>query len=765
MTSPEVSVSAPAPADAAAEDADAQRRTAWFGPLERRLFLIVLAGLLPLVLLSFWILVDNAQRQRHELVEAAQSRLVTLMGAVDAELGAVIATLDTLSASPRRQLRDLPALHDEATRLLLKRPGWNNIVLLDANGQQVMNTRLPRDAPPRPATEPDTLTAAVETGRVQIGNLRFIEALGEHVFAVYLPLRENGEVTHVLAAVVKPTTLHALLATQSVPAPGVVALIDRNGRVVSRTKAPEASVGRTATQSLRDLLTAGPSKGAAVTLTLEGAQVYTVFARSELTGWSMALGLPVGVLDAPVRRAYAVLGAAIVVSVLLGLLASFGVARTITRPMRELEAAALRTGRGELPTPPQTALPEIRRVGSALVAAQREREALLVREREATSQAQEARQQAEAANRMKDEFLAMLAHELRNPLAAISSASALLDLVAGTKGDSAGARNDSAGEHARAVIRRQVGHMAHLTDDLLNVGRVMTGKIELKRTPLELAAAVNATARTLHSTGTLDGHRLVLDLQPAWVNADAARLEQVISNLVSTAVKYTPAGGEVRVALREEHGQAVLRVTDSGVGIEPELLPHVFDLFVQGKRSLERSQGGLGIGLTLVRRLTELHGGTVEARSDGPGRGAEFTVRLPAMDAPVAAAGAVSGERAASGLRVLLIEDNEDLRATLRSVLALKGHQVLEAADGHHGVEIVLREKPDVALVDIGLPVLDGYGVARAVRARLDGSVRLIAMTGYGSESDVDSGLAAGFDGYLIKPVDLFELERVLATR
>jgi signal transduction histidine kinase len=471
----------------------------------------------------------------------------------------------------------------------------------------------------------------------------------------------------------------------------------------------------------------------------------------------------VGALDAPIRRAYAVLSGAIVVSVLLGLIASSVVARTITRPMRELEAAALRMGRGEVPAPPVTALPEIGRVGSALVAAQREREALLVREREATRQAQEARQQAEAANRMKDEFLAMLAHELRNPLAAISSASALLDLAADSGADAgSGSSGASASEHARGVIRRQVGHMAHLTDDLLNVGRVMTGKIELKRVSLDLAAAVTATVRTLHSTGVLDGHRLALDLQPAWVHADVARLEQVISNLVSNAVKYTPAGGEVHVSVREETGQAVLRVTDSGVGIEPELLPHVFDLFVQGKRSLDRSQGGLGIGLTLVRRLTELHGGSAQARSDGAGRGAEFTVRLPAIAAPrpVAAAGPHTG--AANGLRVLLIEDNEDLRATLRSVLALKGHEVLEAADGRNGVELVLREKPDVALVDIGLPLLDGYGVARAVRAQLDGSVRLIAMTGYGSETDVDSGLAAGFDGYLIKPVDLQQLERVL---
>ena len=728
------------------------------GPLERRLVLIVLAALLPLVLVAAYILHDTANRQREDLIEATQSRLAALMGAVDAELTGVIASLDTLAASPRQS--EAIALHEEAQRLVNRRSGWNNIVLLDRRGQQVMNTRLPATMAPRPASEPDLLAQVLETGRVHVGDLRYIDEIRHHVFAVYLPIREDGEVRNVLAAVLRPEAFHALLASQVIPPPGVAALLDRNGRVVSRTVAPLDSAGREASPSLRALLADGQATGSGITLTLEGAQVYTAFARSPTTGWVLALGLPVEVVDAPVRRAYAVLGGAIILSVLLGLAVSFLVGRTITRPMRDLEDAALRIGRGEQPVLPATRLPEIQRVGTALLDAQREREALLAREREATRQAQQARQQAETANRMKDEFLAMLAHELRNPLAAISSASALLDMVAGQRlGEGS---EQGPGAHARAVIRRQVGHMAHLTDDLLNVGRVMTGKIDLKRVPIELATTVSAAVRTLRSTGQLDGHRVDVDVEPVWVNADAARLEQVITNLISNAVKYTPVGGAVRIRLRAEDDHAVLRVADSGVGIEPELLPHVFDLFVQGKRSLDRSQGGLGIGLTLVRRLTELHGGTAQAHSDGPGRGAEFVVRLPSIDAPAPAAIELASTSGENRLRVLLIEDNEDLRATLRSLLSLRGHQVFEAADGRRGVDLVFAEKPDVALVDIGLPVLDGYGVARAVRARLDGTVRLIAMTGYGSASDVDAGLAAGFDGYLIKPVDLQQLERVL---
>jgi CheY-like chemotaxis protein len=246
------------------------------------------------------------------------------------------------------------------------------------------------------------------------------------------------------------------------------------------------------------------------------------------------------------------------------------------------------------------------------------------------------------------------------------------------------------------------------------------------------------------------------------VEGDATRLDQVVANLLINAVKYTPEPGSVRVTLSLRDGEAELRVRDSGVGLDADLLPRIFDLFVQGKRSLDRSQGGLGIGLTLVRRLVELHGGRVEAKSDGPDKGSEFTVTLPVITAPVHIAVPAPEDAMQAPRTIVVIEDNRDIRAGLRAALELDGHRVVEADDGPAGIDAVLQEEADIALIDIGLPILDGFGVARAVRERAVHKVRLIAMTGYGSKDDINRGKLAGFDAYLVKPVDMSALLQIM---
>jgi CheY-like chemotaxis protein len=252
------------------------------------------------------------------------------------------------------------------------------------------------------------------------------------------------------------------------------------------------------------------------------------------------------------------------------------------------------------------------------------------------------------------------------------------------------------------------------------------------------------------------GHIVETALAPAWVDGDETRLRQVCDNLLGNAFKYTPAGGRVRVVVRAEGESAVLSIADTGVGIEPRLLPRMFDLFVQGERGLARSQGGLGIGLTLVRRLAELHGGSVEAHSDGPGRGSEFTVRLPRIPAPAVALPVAqpAAEPARPRRRILLVEDNTDARETLRDLLELHGHEVHEAASGPDGIEKALRLRPDLSLIDIGLPGLDGYEVARRIRASAEGhALQLVALTGYGQPEDRRRAEEAGFDEHLAKPI------------
>ncbi|WP_426197333.1 response regulator [Massilia sp. DWR3-1-1] len=365
------------------------------------------------------------------------------------------------------------------------------------------------------------------------------------------------------------------------------------------------------------------------------------------------------------------------------------------------------------------------------------------------------RRDAERKDAANDEFLAMLGHELRNPLSAISSAASLLGLP--------GAGADGVLRAGR-IIERQSQHLSRIVDDLLDLARAMSGKIVLTRQPLDLAAVVGACLDTLRATGRMGAFTPALRLAPCWVSGDPIRLEQIATNLIDNALKYTPAGGtiDIEVGTDPAQGQVVLRVTDTGVGIVPELLPHVFDVFVQGSISLDRAQGGLGIGLALVRRLVALHGGSVSATSAGSGRGSVFEMRLPQHQPAVPSAPPGAQRIDALASSVLLIEDNDDGRDMMATLLDAYGVVVHQAADGVQGVRMALACVPEVALVDIGLPGIDGYEVARRLRAQPSThAIKLIALTGYGLAEDQRRVLAAGFDMHLVKPVDI---ERLLAA-
>ena len=367
----------------------------------------------------------------------------------------------------------------------------------------------------------------------------------------------------------------------------------------------------------------------------------------------------------------------------------------------------------------------------------------------------EERRDAERKSHAKDEFLAMLGHELRNPLSAISSASSLIGLP--------GANSDTVGR-AKQIIQRQSQHLSRIVDDLLDLSRAMSGKILLSRKPTDLSNLVSGCLETFRATGRTAGYRFSVDLAPGWVDGDPTRLEQITSNLLDNALKYTPAGGNIDVKVAQSAEEVMLTVRDSGVGIPAELLPHVFDVFVQGAISIDRSQGGLGIGLSLVRRLVELHGGSVSADSDGSGNGSTFTIRLPRTE-PVTAAPAQQQTHGDNSGKppVLLIEDNEDGREMMATMLAAHGFPVDQAADGLQGVAAAQARRPAVALVDIGLPGIDGYEVARRLRRDpVTQGIRLIALTGYGLAEDQRRVLEAGFDRHLVKPVSIEQLLEAL---
>ncbi len=359
----------------------------------------------------------------------------------------------------------------------------------------------------------------------------------------------------------------------------------------------------------------------------------------------------------------------------------------------------------------------------------------------------------EQSVRDRDQFLAMLGHELRNPLAALVTAAELIEREAGDQFP-----------RERAVISRQLRHLSRLVDDPLDVSRVTHGKIPIHLNEVELGALLARVVHGFDETAKARGVHLELRAgdEAHVVRGDAVRLEQVAANLLSNAIKYTDAGGRVTVDLRREGTDAVMRVEDTGVGISEQMLPRVFDLFAQAPGALERAQGGMGIGLTLVQRLVALHGGAVEAKSDGPGKGSVFVVRLSLSTAGISEPARPRRTRPPQRLRVVLAEDNADARDLLQFALEQHGHSVVPCADGISAIERAVSHRPDAMLIDLGLPGRDGYEVARSIRARLGRSVRLIALTGYGQTSDRERAFEAGFDEFLVKPADIAAVESAL---
>ena len=370
----------------------------------------------------------------------------------------------------------------------------------------------------------------------------------------------------------------------------------------------------------------------------------------------------------------------------------------------------------------------------------------------------EAKEALAESDRRKDEFLATLAHELRNPLAPIRNSVQIMRL-AGVDGDLA--------EQARETIERQVTHLVRLVDDLLDVSRISRDKFELRKEPVALAVVIQSAVETSRPLLEASGQEFTVTLppKPVWLNADLTRLAQAVSNLLNNAAKYTPASGAIRLVAERRGGQAVVRVRDTGIGIPPDLHAHIFEMFGQVDTSHERTQGGLGIGLTLVKSLVEMHEGTVEVHSDGAGRGSEFVLRLPVAAAGTEGEDAGEGhDHAGAARRILIVDDNRDSADSLALLLVHAGHETQTAYDGHSGMEAARALRPHVILLDIGMPQLNGYEVARRIRREpWGGDVVLVALTGWGQVEDRAKSREAGFDAHFVKPVEHRVLAKFLA--
>jgi signal transduction histidine kinase len=529
---------------------------------------------------------------------------------------------------------------------------------------------------------------------------------------VGVPVMQNDKVAYGLFATLDAGELSALLRAQLRDASRVAAIFDGEGRIVARTRDPAD----------------------------DGAKVYTAWAPIPNTRWRLALDTPAAPADAALGRLLVPFAALLVLALVASGLFAWLIGRGLARSVRAAEDASARMS-AQL----ATADAEQRRAAS-------EHDRMLGEE-------SRARSQAEAANRAKDEFLAMLGHELRNPLGAIGSALRVVERLPASSADH---------KAAREIIGRQTAHLAKIVDDLLDVGRVVSGRILLRRNLVDLAQASAAAVAAVRAAEQGRGHEWRLELATVLVSADPTRIDQILANIIGNAVKFTPPGGEIRMQLRDQAGEAVLCIEDTGPGLQPELLPHIFEPFTKDPSLPDR--GGLGIGLSLVKRLVELHGGSVSAENigatsaEGAPHGARFTVRLPAIPQPDPAARRdarpLPAPRPARQARVLIVEDNDDARVTLQRILQADGHLVSAARDARAGLEAAIAGSPNIAVVDIGLPGMDGYQFARALRDRLGSGVRLIALTGYGTAADRQRSAEAGFDAHLTKPVDL---DRLLA--
>lgn len=692
----------------------------------------------------------SALRGMHET-----ARATALM--VDRELQSAEAALQVLATSPYLSSGDMRRFHAQAAAVNRSADTWT--VLLAADGRQLVNTVRPFGEPLGTASSQERIDTVLRTGRTVVSDLQVGSVTKQPVITLDVPAVTDDGRGHVLAAAFAAQHFAKLFGQRPAPDGWVIGIVDRDGRFVARSMNAARLVGQPARPELVAAARQAP-EGLIRHATLEGVDSYDAFTHSTVSGWTIAVAAPVALIESQARKAIAVAFLGLLAAVVCAAMVAVVFTRRLVAAINGAADAAVSFAHGER-AQTESDVVEVQRLHAALSEAGK----LLEAERASREQAegerlrlleseQTARRIAGQQMEERDKFLALLSHDIRNPLSAIASASDIIGMEA--EGNARVAR-------AREVLERQSGHLAAVVDELLDVTRVTNGKIPLNAEHVDLALIAVACLDGLRAAGRCGGHEITVTSAQAWVYGDRARLEQIVNNLLLNALRYTPDDGNIDVAVHAEGRDAVLTVRDSGIGMSAELLPKVFDLFAQGAEDAARGKGGMGVGLTLVRQLVQMHGGTVEASSPGTGKGSKFTVRLPLSAPGGAHAPAAAAAPAGGPYRVLLIEDNLDARMMLAMGLGMHGHTVYEAGEGHAGIDLAQEMNPDVAVIDIGLPGMDGLEVASALRRDVrTRHIRLIALTGYGQEADRQRALDAGFDAHMVKPANMEALLQLL---
>lgn len=714
--------------------------------LRSHLVLVAVAGLLPVFVAALFVVEHVREGERQAALRGLQETVRATALLVDREIKGSLSTLEALGTSVHLQTGSFEAFHNQAAAV--DRSPDVSTLLLDPSGERLVDTGRPFGAPQRPVVDQAAVAQVLATQQPLVTDLTPGATPGRLLTTVYVPARavRGYVVAHRISvdhwkkkAVVLPEGRAAWL----------LAVIDRNGKFIARSQRAEALIGRLARPELV-AAAAASADGMIRHNTLEGVEVYDAFTHSELTGWTIAVAAPVGTIEASSWLAVSSLMVGLAVALAAGAAMATYLSRKFLQGIEVASAGAAALGRGEQPTVAPTTLDEINTLNLALghaghlLSAERRLRETAEMERARLLEAEiAARETAQKDNAAKDQFLALLGHELRNPLAGIAGAADLLQ----RKVPEAAA----AGRYL-AIIDRQIRHLTHIVDDLVDTSRVALGKIVLQAETINLADSVASCVDGLRVTERAAGYSLVVQALDVWVHADAVRIEQIVSNLVTNALKFSAAGSEVELRVLALQSTAVIEVTDHGVGITPDLLPHVFEPFMQGPGPSGRLQSGLGIGLALVRQLVQLHGGQVSATSQGAGMGSTFVVSLPRVERAQPRP-AEQARTATTACRVLLVDDNPDARATTAQSLRDLGYSVEVAGDGHDALAAAALQSPEVVILDIGLPDLDGYAVAAALRQRAGGEAMvLIALSGYGGTDSRRHAAAQLFDEHLVKP-------------
>jgi signal transduction histidine kinase len=739
------------------------------------LALLVLAITVPLALFAgrlFW----TSWQQQQRLVDAQNVEQATAVGvAIDLQVERTIAALEVLATLQPIDDPDKTHFIEIAARTLPIHPGWASIRVIDASLKVLSSTGAAAGEKPA-LLNTNWVRTILETGKPAVSGVRQDPDTGEWFISVGVPVIRAGTLRYVLGARIHASAFSDILKLQRVPPGGVVTLIDTTPVIIARTRNENRYRGQPPTPDFVKYSQSAP-EGSWRTRLLEGTEAYSAWNRSEQTGWTVGIALPSQIVDGPVRRSfYALVGVGL--AILAGGITFAGLLSAgLVRAQTAATTAAHALASGEAMPPFRSRIVEVedlsvglREAESILQARMRERDeaqreadrhraALLERE-------QTARRSAEALSRAKDEFVATVSHELRTPLNAIYGWVALMK---------SGALDAEKQKHALEVIDRNTRAQGQLVEDLLDMSRVIHGSIRLEMRPVDLETVLDSTVESVRPTAT--ARRITITVEhaaKAIVYADHGRLQQVLWNLLANSLKFTGSGGRIEASTGLDGTDAIVRITDNGKGIAPEFLPYLFDRFTQETGNATREHSGLGIGLSLVRHLTELHGGTVTAESRGKDQGATFTVRLPllgtradhpATPSPAAVAMPHASARVLEGLHVLAVDDNEDARDLVATALRQAGAVVTTAASLGEAIASLDAHGADLIVSDVAMPNGSGYDLVRAVRSNSrTAALPVIALTAYGRGADRDRALAEGFDAHVGKPFDPLALVGLVAS-